>query len=349
MSIAPSSADSASIESRMIAWSAALYRYDFTLNPLDIPWSTRPDWYKEQKHHYPPFKQGLYLEEYIFRAMSRCESSRAAVDHAGRRYLPFLWTNYQIENENKTDRGSAVKLYMDAHPSPQYFAVVQHDDGITSLSPFPRNIHVYGACQGDTPIPLIYEDRTRTLLRQPRVSVSNKSLLCSFVGSMTHYVRRRMFDEIMSGDAPPADVYMKMKYWSPSVPSSEADEFLSTMRHSKFVLAPRGYGRQSFRFYEAFQVGSVPVYVHDTPVGTPLWLPYQEEIDYEKICILIHVDDMPSLIPRLRAVTDIEYQRMLSAYAEVEDKFTLDYLYQYILRGPVPRGSKYHKSESVTG
>jgi len=311
--------------------------YDVSSNPLDIPWSTCPHWYKSQKYHYPPFKQGLYLEEYVFREMSRRE--KPAVDHAGRRYLPLLWTNYQVDHDPVVTAytPSALKAYMEAHPAPHYFAVVQHDDGITAPYPHPH-IHVYGACTGDTPIPLIYEDRTRTLLRQPRLRASDKPWLCSFVGSMTHEVRRRMFDAIMTyyGGTPPKDIYMNLKHWTPAVPSASAEEFVETMRRSKFVLAPRGYGRQSFRFYEAFQAGSVPVYVHDTPTGTPLWLPYQEEIDYAKICIIIHVDEMPTLIPRLRAVTDQEYEGMLEAYARVEHKFTLDYLYQYILAGPGP-------------
>ena len=43
-----------------------------------------------------------------------------------------------------------------------YFTVVQYDDG--PLLQLPQNTIVYGACSGTSPIPLIYEDNTNSLV-----------------------------------------------------------------------------------------------------------------------------------------------------------------------------------------
>ena len=44
---------------------------------------------------YPPFKNGLYMEEYFLNYVS---TKNIKVDKQGRRYIPALWTNFQIEN-----------------------------------------------------------------------------------------------------------------------------------------------------------------------------------------------------------------------------------------------------------
>lgn len=44
------------------------------------------------------------------------------------------------------------------NPSDSYFTIVQHDDGC--MLTLPPNTIVYGACSGNIPIPLIYEENT---------------------------------------------------------------------------------------------------------------------------------------------------------------------------------------------
>eukprot|EP01035_Chromulina_nebulosa_P017912 gene17912-23532_t len=44
------------------------------------------------------------------------------------------------------------------------------------------------------------------------------------------------------------------------------------MALTKFNLAPRGYGRSSFRFAESIQMGRVPIFLYD---DIP-WVPYQD-------------------------------------------------------------------------
>ena len=49
----------------------------------------------------------------------------------------------------------------------------------------PDNTIVYGACSGDKPIPLVYQDVNNTLENIPKKSFNEKPILCSFVGSKT--------------------------------------------------------------------------------------------------------------------------------------------------------------------
>jgi hypothetical protein len=52
-------------------------------------------------------------------------------------------------------------------------------------------------------------------------------------------------------------------------PSNEWEHDIS---RSKFNLAPRGFGRTSYRLAEIIQIGRIPVYLYDDIS----WLPYEE-------------------------------------------------------------------------
>lgn len=295
-----------------------------------------PEWYVKESMVYPPFKEGLYLEEYFFdtvlRTSNQTRSDTAVMDREGRTYLPLFWTNYQLSPHASVDDLSAqLEEYMEmcppVHPEKGYFTLVQHDDG--ALVRHPR-IHVYGSCKGDTPLPLIYEDRRQTLLRHPRLTLDEKPLLCSFVGAMTHPVRKIMADTLSRTSNHPNESYICLQSWTPAVAPDAQQHFIDVTRRSKFTLAPRGYGIQSYRFYEAFQLGSIPVYIHDNPACTPLWLPYQDKIDYSQICIIHHIDDIENLLPRLRAITPTQYIQMQENYYNIKHVFILDYMCEYI-------------------
>ena len=329
--------------------SEALAEYDMSANPLRIN-TKHPEWYIKEHMIYPPFKQGLYLEEYFFKHMSN-ENQGGILDREGRTYFPLFWTNYQLSTHASTSQLSAdieeyMQLHPPIHPEKGYFTLVQHDDGPLVVHP---HIHVYGASQSHkarTPLPLIYEDQNYTLAKAHTTNIEDQHLLCSFVGRMTHEVRNRMLD-VLSKNPPDLvvegfqpsdqeqhrqdDIYVHVQHWTPTVSSNDASLFIHITRHSKFTLAPRGYGIQSYRFYEAFELGSIPVYIHDTP-PTDLWLPYQDRINYHDICIVVHVSDIDTLISRLRSITPEQYRQMRENYHNIKHMFTLDYMCEYIRR-----------------
>ncbi|NDA89329.1 MAG: glycosyltransferase [Alphaproteobacteria bacterium] len=271
---------------------------------------------------YPPFKNGYYLEEHF---LNYTQEKDLKYDKNGRLYIPALWTNFQIEGwfqDKKNYMQDRLNNFVDNNPCENgYFTVVQYDDG--PLLNLPNNTIVYGACSGNIPIPLIYEDKNNTLLNTPKKSYNEKNVLCSFVGTITHNVRQTIVEQLSSNQ----NFTMNVKNgWSTDIPKNNQDSFIELTVNSKFSLAPRGYGRSSFRFFEIYKLGSIPVYIWDDIE----WLPYKELIDYSKICISIHVSKINELETMLLNVDEEKYNNMWLEYEKIKHMFELDYMSQYI-------------------
>ena len=287
---------------------------------------------------YPPFKHGLFMEEYFMAFMCKRDGS-ARRDKDGRRYLPLLWLNFTIHPQYHTQLRPRLQRSLDEfvalHPCPEgYFAVIQHDDG-TDLR-LPPNTRVYGACTGDIKLPLIYEDQMARLSYISSSSSystqeSHKRILCSYVGTNTHPVRQRMVDVLSAEPATSFLLLDRGSAWTPSVSAPNQTEYIEITRSSKFALAPRGYGRSSFRFFEILQMGTVPVYVWDDIE----WLPYLELVDYSKFAISIHVSDLATLPQRLRDIDETQYADMRNYYHQhIRSVFGLEFMCNYITSPP---------------
>ena len=257
---------------------------------------------------YPAFKKGLYLEEYAFDKINT---------HTKRKYIPVKWTNFQIQGwfpSKKEEMQVLLDEWVSENPSNGYFTIVQYDDG--PLLRLPPNTKVYGACSGDIPIPLIYEDHLHTLENSPRKSFAEKDILCSFVGKLTCSVRHEIFDYFLHNP----NFKLIHSDHCPYVNHHLRDLFIETSQRSKFVLAPRGYGRSSFRFFECFQMGVIPIYVWDDKN----WLPFQDIIDYKKLCVVIHYYEIVSLEEKLLSIDEDAYLKMLSYYEEIKHLFQME-------------------------
>jgi hypothetical protein len=274
--------------------------------------------YCKNKDTYPPFKNGLYLEEYF---LNKIQNDNIETK---RKYIPVLWTNFQIEgwfDSKKTEMQTILNKWIQDNPSENgYFTVVQYDDG-PKLN-VPENTLVYGACHGNIPIPLIYEDNTNTLENIPKKKYNEKTILCSFVGNITSNhimpnVRQEMFNILNNN---PNFVLINSGGWTPSVNKNLQNIFIETTINSKFALAPRGYGRSSFRFFECFKLGTIPIYIWNDIN----WLPFQNTIDYNKLCIVIHVSELNNLNNILLSVDEEKYNNMLDYYNEIKYLFELE-------------------------
>lgn len=275
----------------------------------------------KNKDTYPPFKNGLYLEEYF---VSKFNSD---FPNTKRTYIPFPWTNFQIEHWFQS-RKNEMQIQLDEWARNNqndngYFTIIQYDDGC--LLDLPKNTIVYGCCSGDIPIPLIYEDRNNMLMsRKIDKSFEKKEILCSFVGSLTHHLRNTMINALKNDSD---FVFKTDPHWSPIVSSDKQNKFIEITCNSKFVLCPRGYGRNSFRFYEVLKLGSIPIYVWDDIE----WLPYKDVMDYDTFCISINIKDLYNLKNLLSSIDCDKYNEMVSEYNERKHLFTVDGLYDYIV------------------
>jgi len=278
--------------------------------------------YVKNKDTYPPFKNGLYMEEYFLEYM---KTRNLKYDKYGRLYLPILWSNFQIEEWFKSEQSfmqSVLDKYIDENHSPNgYFTVVQMDDG--PLLKLPENTIIYGACNGNIHLPLIYQDINNTLANYPKKKFQEKAILCSFVGCLTHRTRYNIIGYFSNN----ANFKLDSKNsWSASVNKHEQTNFIETTTNSKFALAPRGYGRSSFRFFEIFKLGSIPVYVWDDIE----WLPYKDVIDYSKICVSIHINDINKLENILLNIDESTYNNMIHNYETIKHMFEYNFMCEYI-------------------
>jgi len=278
-----------------------------------------PLFYCTNKDTYPPFKNGLYLEEYFLKKIQE-ESPILR-----RKYIPALWTNFQIEDwfqDNLQEMQNALDIWINKNPSDEngYFTIIQYDDG--PLLILPPNTIIYGACSGTIPIPLIYQDTQNTLINIPKKSFLEKTFLCSFVGNITSNrvepnVRQTMIDTLSTN---PIFVFFNSGGWTPSVNEDLQQQFINITLNSKFALAPRGYGRSSFRFFECFQLGTIPIYIWNDIE----WLPFKHIIDYEKLCISIHISQINELETKLLEITEEKYNKMLDYYQQIKHLFELE-------------------------
>jgi hypothetical protein len=270
------------------------------------------------KDTYPPFKKGLYLEEYFF------QKAQHARLNLKRKYIPVKWTNFQIEGwfqSRKHEMQQLLDEWVQNNPSENgYFTLVQYDDG--PLLDLPANTLIYGACSGNIPIPLIYQDVNNTLANIPKKSFAEKSVLCSFVGNITGNNVHPNVREIMKHTLEKNQnfIFYNSGGWTPSVNADLQKKFVNITINSKFVLAPRGYGRGSFRFFECFQLGSIPVYLWNDVE----WLPFKNLIDYDKLCVSIHISQINKLEARLLSITQEEYNSMFTYYETVKHLFDLE-------------------------
>lgn len=269
---------------------------------------------------YPPFKNGRYMEEYFYDYVMAHKDEITSE----RVYIPAFWTNLQIHPNFQSMKSNYDILLKRAYSlmpeDTKYFTIVQNDLGVELT--LPPNTLVFGACFGDIPLPLIYEDTTNRLLNTTRSF--HRKHLASFVGThTTHPLRNKLFVQI---GRKPNFKFDSKGDWSNVIPERLAENFINSTLSSKFCLAPRGFGRSSFRFFEAMLLDTVPVYFWDDIE----WLPYKDVLDYSKFSVSIHDNDIPRTAEILKSISNEKYVSMVEELKRVRHHFTLEGMSEYI-------------------
>jgi len=197
---------------------------------------------------------------------------------------------------------------MEFKATEKHFTIVQYDDGCLGKV---QNCRVFSAGGvGDDPIPLVTD-------RHPLKGLKKK-YLANFLGSVpTHPIRQEMMDIFKNEDMFLVEnVYTKKL----AIP-----RFAEITEESCFTLCPRGYGKTSFRLYEAMQLGSVPVYISDEH-----WLPFTDYLNWDKFCIVIKPEEMKYLPNKLKnLLASGEYKQMAEAAKRAYDEY---FCYQSCLK-----------------
>lgn len=274
---------------------------------------------------YPNYHNGPYFEEYFF---TRFISEYPDNQLNGFTYIPIFWTNCYT---NKIFVGNhyEIQKILDKLPSNiKYFTVSQHDDCVYENLPRDTIIFSMGGNKiGDRiiPIPLICSPIPK--------SDKNKTITISFVGSLTHKIRDKLYS-IYQNDK---EFLFKIKSWELFTDNKNINTFIDIMASSNFTLAPRGYGKTSFRMYEAMQLDSIPIYVYDIE-----WLPWKNEIDWDKLIIRIQEDEIEKIKEKIDKANTSE---MLAYKNEVYDNyFTYNGVYNNIIKNIEDCNIKFNKS-----
>ena len=115
--------------------------------------------------------------------------------------------------------------------------------------------------------------------------------------------------------------------WTSSVSENDFNNFINITSKSIFCLAPRGYGRSSFRLYEAIQLGSIPVFIYDDK-----WCPFEDEIDWSEFCVLININDIQNIDTILSSYTPDRIKQMQdNLYNYWVDNFTMESICKKII------------------
>ena len=260
---------------------------------------------------YPPYHNGDYLEEYF--AKFYFENKKNIKDNSIE-YIPVPWT---VIYNLKKDLFSTLQQQLNKLPlNKKYFTVSQHDDAPLHHALPLNTLHFSagGNAPNTIPIPLICS-------RIPPEKTSknvDKEIFASFVGSATHPIRIKMLETLVNKTN---EYVLKPRQWTPGVPEKRTELFIDITLKSKFCLAPRGYGKTSFRLYEAMQLNSIPVYFYD---GEP-FLPFKNKIKWEDLCILIPFNQIEHTHEILKSVSEEKYKHMKEYMKQTYNQyFTLE-------------------------
>lgn len=243
---------------------------------------------------YPPYHIGDYIERYFY---NNYKSN-------GWYYIPVDWTTCYIQGYNN---GLLQEKLLSLDKNEKYFTISQHDDAIKEY--LPDNIIKFcaGGNNGGIPIPLVCSKIPNNLIQK-----NNKDIFASFVGSITHNIRAIMLNVLNDNKK----YHLNAKQWSGSVSNKDLNNFINITSRSIFTLCPRGYGKNSFRMYEAMQLGSIPVYIYDDD-----WRAFKDIVDWDSFSISIHISDISNIDKILSSISNERIEQMSKKCIEVYNEF----------------------------
>ena len=214
-------------------------------------------------------------------------------------FIPIFvpWNRWLIDSfrhGRRYPRGLLSVLRATLRPDTLYVTVAQDDQGLVGSA------HADGALQnilvlsaggyGHVPLPL---------LNQPEAPLQNlappgaRRFFVSYVGSRTHapHSVRQWSIRLL---------WACCKLLGHDCPHHHGEGWRDVMRHSRFSLCPRGFGRSSYHIAETLQLGLIPIHVYsDRP-----WLPYARV--FHSCGYAASVFGLPRLLWRLVWLTDAE-------------------------------------------
>eukprot|EP01041_Mallomonas_annulata_P000156 gene156-260_t len=222
------------------------------------------------------------------------------------------------------------KLTNILRPNTMYIAVSQDDEGIGALQQsFPNILTLSAGGYGHIPIPLI---KGELEYREPPADFKWD---VGFVGKRgTHVMRSEMFGEVKC----------VTKSLNMSLSMQPRSSWQDDIHSTKFNLAPRGFGRTSYRAAEVVQLGRIPVYIYDDVS----WMPYKgTDKDFHHIGFVSQIGHINEAMTAMHAKTKDEIRAMLTRVKNVRHHYTysglLTQMEQFFSDPLGPRGGDLRK------
>lgn len=119
--------------------------------------------------------------------------------------------------------------------------------------------------------------------------IESPKLSVSFCGDVTVYKRKHYLELIKNSDIPTEFIYRHHFHpvYPPHIQSANKKEFRQNMLNHIFSFACRGDKNWSYRFYEIFMMGRIPIFIN-----TDCVLPHDTDIDYKKQCVFIEESEI---------------------------------------------------------
>lgn len=208
-------------------------------------------------------------------------------DKKERIYIPIGWTAYYCRHKYGADARAMRELQRFVNTldrTKKYYTIVQYDNGVITKLPFDCKIFAMSGFKIDYPLPLMCK-------AHPFSFQNERTVFASFIGGLTHQIRRSMMRYIRNREG-----FMSSNY------RLTTQGFCELLSKSVFTLCPRGYGQTSFRMSEALQYGSIPVYISDEFI-----IPHKRPFDYG---VLIEPHQIRNIENILRKFTPEQIKEM---------------------------------------
>lgn len=228
---------------------------------LPLPDALRPH---SQQFDFPPGYHD-YCVEQDFELWLR-GSEHYSENGADWDYLPAYWNRWEFVNRNVREAQGIIDAAMQR---PERTFTVGETDPLAHGVKLRGVVLFTGSRKAD------YGDRVFDIpiLTHPHATPTPgpKRWLFSFRGNhTTHPLRQEMVAEL--GHHPDCIVDGTI---------CELGDYVRLIQDSYIALAPRGFGMQSYRFYEAMQIGTVPLYLTDVDAR-----PFRAFINWDSCSIL---------------------------------------------------------------
>jgi hypothetical protein len=174
-----------------------------------------------------------------------------------------------------------------------------------------------------------------TLADNPYFNANNRIYLYSFLGRIKHELlpETHVRNQLAYLENKP-DVLINTELDGPTKKKLEnnygyavKDDFELLARNSTFTLAPAGYGKWTYRFFNAILWGSIPVLFADDYMK-----PFNNRIPYDLFSITLPEKDILNVDKILRTITSREIKQYQENLKTNQSKFTRHAFFEMLVR-----------------